>query len=348
MCFSFFKAQGLEIGDSLVEDEGVEPAREALAEAEGSDCEADCCRSTWCWGASSAPTPSVSELDGIEVPDGWMGLDVGPRTAARYAEADRRTPGRCSGTARWAPSSWSRSRPAPGRWPRPSPGARQDRGRRRRLGRGAGRSSASPTRSTGSRPAAAPRWSCSRARSCPAWRRCSTQACTDDVSAMPERTPFIAANWKMNKTVAEAEEFVDALLPRIAATRSRRRRSARRSRRSARWSSAARRPRSRSPRRTCTRTSGRVHRRGLGADAARARRRRGRARPLRAAPVLRRDRRGAGPARCRRRWRPGSSRSSASARREAERDGGETEEVLERQLQADLAEVERRATSPRS
>lgn len=35
---------------------------------------------------------------------------------------------------------------------------------------------------------------------------------------MSERTPYIAANWKMNKTVAEAAEFVDALLPRIAAT----------------------------------------------------------------------------------------------------------------------------------
>jgi triosephosphate isomerase (TIM) len=29
---------------------------------------------------------------------------------------------------------------------------------------------------------------------------------------------YIAANWKMHKTVAEAAEFVDALLPRIAAT----------------------------------------------------------------------------------------------------------------------------------
>jgi triosephosphate isomerase len=37
---------------------------------------------------------------------------------------------------------------------------------------------------------------------------------------MPSRTPYIAANWKMNKTVAEAAEFVDALLPRIAATQS--------------------------------------------------------------------------------------------------------------------------------
>jgi triosephosphate isomerase len=37
---------------------------------------------------------------------------------------------------------------------------------------------------------------------------------------MPSRTPYLAANWKMNKTVAEASDFVDALLPRIAATQS--------------------------------------------------------------------------------------------------------------------------------
>jgi triosephosphate isomerase len=37
---------------------------------------------------------------------------------------------------------------------------------------------------------------------------------------MPERTPYIAANWKMHKTVAEAAEFIDALLPQIAATQS--------------------------------------------------------------------------------------------------------------------------------
>jgi triosephosphate isomerase len=37
---------------------------------------------------------------------------------------------------------------------------------------------------------------------------------------MPDRTrtPYVAANWKMHKTVAEAAQFVDALLPRIAAT----------------------------------------------------------------------------------------------------------------------------------
>ena len=33
---------------------------------------------------------------------------------------------------------------------------------------------------------------------------------------MAERTPLVAANWKMHKTVAETEAFLDALLPRVA------------------------------------------------------------------------------------------------------------------------------------
>jgi triosephosphate isomerase len=32
------------------------------------------------------------------------------------------------------------------------------------------------------------------------------------------RTPFICGNWKMHKTIAEAAQFVDALLPQIAGT----------------------------------------------------------------------------------------------------------------------------------
>jgi triosephosphate isomerase len=32
----------------------------------------------------------------------------------------------------------------------------------------------------------------------------------------PERTPLIAGNWKMHKTIAEAEQFIQALLPRVS------------------------------------------------------------------------------------------------------------------------------------
>src|SRR3954451_14015499 len=39
MCFSFFRAQGVPTGDSLVEEEGVKLAAEALEEAKSSDCE---------------------------------------------------------------------------------------------------------------------------------------------------------------------------------------------------------------------------------------------------------------------------------------------------------------------
>jgi triosephosphate isomerase (TIM) len=33
---------------------------------------------------------------------------------------------------------------------------------------------------------------------------------------LSDRTPLIAGNWKMHKTVAEAEEFIQALLPRVS------------------------------------------------------------------------------------------------------------------------------------
>src|SRR5207244_8191472 len=38
MCFSFFRAQGRQTGESLVEEEGVALAREALVKAEASSC----------------------------------------------------------------------------------------------------------------------------------------------------------------------------------------------------------------------------------------------------------------------------------------------------------------------
>jgi len=86
MCFSFFKAQGKEIGDSLFDDESVEAAREALAKAEASDCELVLPVDLVLGREFSADTER-KEVDGTEVPEGWMGLDVGPKTGALYAEA---------------------------------------------------------------------------------------------------------------------------------------------------------------------------------------------------------------------------------------------------------------------
>ena len=86
MCFSFFKAQGKEIGDSLFDDESVEAARGALAKAEGADCELTLPVDLVLGREFSADTER-QELDGVDVPDGWMGLDIGPKSGALYAEA---------------------------------------------------------------------------------------------------------------------------------------------------------------------------------------------------------------------------------------------------------------------
>ncbi len=86
MCFSFFRAQGIATGDSLVEEEGVKPAEEALRKAESSACEL-MLPVNLVLGRSFDAATERRGGDGVEVPDGWMGLDVGPRTAAAYAEA---------------------------------------------------------------------------------------------------------------------------------------------------------------------------------------------------------------------------------------------------------------------
>jgi phosphoglycerate kinase len=85
MCFSFFRAQGIPTGDSLVEDEGVELAREALEKADASDCRLRLPVDIVAGDRFDAGAEH-REFEGVEVPDGWMGLDVGPRTAAAYAD----------------------------------------------------------------------------------------------------------------------------------------------------------------------------------------------------------------------------------------------------------------------
>jgi len=86
MCFSFFRAQGIETGNSLVEEKGVELAAEALERAKGSDCELTL-PVDLVLGKSFDAETERRESECVEVPEGWMGLDIGPRTAARYAEA---------------------------------------------------------------------------------------------------------------------------------------------------------------------------------------------------------------------------------------------------------------------
>jgi phosphoglycerate kinase len=84
MCFPFFKAQGHQVGGSLCEADGVDPARRALDDAAESDCELLLPTDLEIADRFAADAEHRT-LDGVDVPDGWMGLDIGPATAGAYA-----------------------------------------------------------------------------------------------------------------------------------------------------------------------------------------------------------------------------------------------------------------------
>ena len=81
MAFPFLSAQGHSVGDSLCAEEDLEPARQLLDAGDGK---------------LRLPTDLVLgdrfdaeaerlELEGVDVLDGWMGLDIGPETSDAYA-----------------------------------------------------------------------------------------------------------------------------------------------------------------------------------------------------------------------------------------------------------------------
>ena len=86
MCFPFLRVQGHTVGASMCEQEGLEPARSALEQASSSRATLMLPVDLGLGERVEADAPR-RELDGVDVPDGWMGLDIGPRTAASYAEA---------------------------------------------------------------------------------------------------------------------------------------------------------------------------------------------------------------------------------------------------------------------
>jgi phosphoglycerate kinase len=84
MCFPFLAALGHGVGRSLCAWEDVESARMALAAAAGSTDRLALPRDLLLarWGEDAAAVTRT--LDGVDVPDGWMGLDIGARTADWY------------------------------------------------------------------------------------------------------------------------------------------------------------------------------------------------------------------------------------------------------------------------
>ncbi|HEX5557677.1 MAG TPA: phosphoglycerate kinase [Gaiellales bacterium] len=85
MAFTFFAAQGMAVGASRHEDaEGQETARRALADAAERGCEIVLPTDVVVADRFAADA-NVQTVAADAIPDGWMGLDIGPETVAAYA-----------------------------------------------------------------------------------------------------------------------------------------------------------------------------------------------------------------------------------------------------------------------
>ena len=83
MCFTFLKAQGHEVGRSLLEEEMLDTCRDLLARGDGRIVlPVDVVAATAFAADADHETVSVDAIPGDR-----MGLDIGPRTVAMFAEA---------------------------------------------------------------------------------------------------------------------------------------------------------------------------------------------------------------------------------------------------------------------
>jgi phosphoglycerate kinase len=93
MCFPFLAAQGHGVGNSLCEADDVELARRALTGAGRAELQLPV---DLVVADRFAPEAEPQVLDGVEVPENMMGLDIGPKTAEAYAAGINR-----AGTVFW-------------------------------------------------------------------------------------------------------------------------------------------------------------------------------------------------------------------------------------------------------
>ncbi|TFG84591.1 MAG: phosphoglycerate kinase [Spirochaetales bacterium] len=85
MAFTFLKAQGHTVGKSLIEDDQLDTARRVLAAAKAWNVDIVLPVDHVCAASFAADAVPVA-VDGQDIPDSLMGLDVGPKTLARYRE----------------------------------------------------------------------------------------------------------------------------------------------------------------------------------------------------------------------------------------------------------------------
>ena len=90
MAFTFLKAQGLEIGNSLVDDEKLDYCKEMIAKAESLGKKLLLPVDAAVAAAFPSPIDAAIDVDYVAadaMPAGKMGLDIGPKTAEMYADA---------------------------------------------------------------------------------------------------------------------------------------------------------------------------------------------------------------------------------------------------------------------
>ena len=86
MAYTFFKALGYSIGTSLCEDDKVELAKDMMAKAKAKGVRFLIPQDTVV-GEKFAEDTAYKTVPSDNMPDGWMGLDIGEKTIALFSEA---------------------------------------------------------------------------------------------------------------------------------------------------------------------------------------------------------------------------------------------------------------------
>ena len=84
MTFTFFKAQGLEIGNSLLEEDKIDIARDILRQAGGKLVfPVDCMISDF-FDFKARKIGTLKEVNADAIPAGWQGLDIGSKSIEKF------------------------------------------------------------------------------------------------------------------------------------------------------------------------------------------------------------------------------------------------------------------------
>ncbi len=86
MAYTFMKSMGYNIGTSLLDEDNVETAKEMMAKAEAKGVKFLIPVDNRVGKEYDENTENML-VDSDKIPDGWMGLDIGPKTEKLFAEA---------------------------------------------------------------------------------------------------------------------------------------------------------------------------------------------------------------------------------------------------------------------